>query len=360
MQKHGSFFSGIGGFDLAAHWAGWRNVFQVEINPYCQKVLSKNFPNTIRYGDIREFPSDRYVRQLDIISGGPPCQSVSNAGEKKGKKDPRFLWGPYLEAIRTIQPSFVVSENVEGLLSMDDIFEEICTNLEAQGYAVQPFIIPAGAVGAPHRRKRAWIVGYSQSNYERRLRLRQRGHKGKVRGSGCEYAENTTITGLQGSVQGSRKNGEENRKGATNKLERSDQFDSNPHNPGLQIGEGQNPGRTGGPKREWADVIGEIGSTWQQPWIEVATGFCVVDDGLPDGMGGSERNAITKAIKHFGREETEKVLGIDLRKFEQTLNRRLALEAYGNAIVPYVAYQIFEGINQFCVGMENKHKEQSL
>jgi len=159
--KHGSLFSGIGGFDLAASWLNWENVFQVEIDDYCQKVLAKNFPNVKRYRDIKEFKGRKH--SVDILSGGFPCQPFSHAGKRKGESDDRYLWPEYLRVIREIQPSHVVSENVVGLVSMDDgkTLDGILSDLEGEGYVTEQFIIPACGVGAWHRRDRIWILAYS-------------------------------------------------------------------------------------------------------------------------------------------------------------------------------------------------------
>jgi len=161
-MRHGSLFSGIGGFDLAAEWMGWENVFQVEIDPWCRKILKKNFPNAEQYGDIKEFRGER--GSVDILSGGFPCQPFSHAGKRKGESDDRYLWPEYLRIIREIQPTYVVGENVAGLVSMEDgkTLEGIFSDLEGEGYTVESFIIPACGVGAWHRRDRIWIIGYTQ------------------------------------------------------------------------------------------------------------------------------------------------------------------------------------------------------
>jgi len=162
-MRHGSLFSGIGGFDLAAEWMGWQNVFQVEWDSYCQKVLAKNFPNVKRYGDIKEFKGE--AGSVDVLTGGFPCQPFSTAGKRKGESDDRYLWPEYLRVIREIKPSYVVGENVAGLVSMEDgkTLEGIFTDLEGEEYQVESFIIPACGVGAEHRRERIWIIAYSDS-----------------------------------------------------------------------------------------------------------------------------------------------------------------------------------------------------
>src|ERR1051326_4992769 len=110
-MRHGSLFSGIGGFDLAAEWMGWENVFQVEIDGFCSKVLKKNFPNVTRYSNIDEFDGKKYYGAIDILSGGPPCQPSSQAGKRKGEKDDRWKWPQTLRVLGEIRPRFALFEN---------------------------------------------------------------------------------------------------------------------------------------------------------------------------------------------------------------------------------------------------------
>lgn len=165
-MRHGSLFSGIGGFDLAAQWIGWENIFQVEKDEWCQKVLAKNFPETKRYGDIKKFNGTKYRGAIDILTGGFPCQPYSNVGKRKGKEDTRHLWPEYLRVIREIQPRFVVGENVRGLINWAGglVFNEIQTQLEVEGYEVTSVILPACSKDASHRRERIWIVAYNNSH----------------------------------------------------------------------------------------------------------------------------------------------------------------------------------------------------
>ena len=159
-MRHGSLFSGIGGFDLAAEWMGWENVFHCEWNPFGQKILKHYWPNAESFEDITKTDFTKYEGTIDLISGGFPCQPYSTAGKRKGKNDERHLWPEMLRAIREIKPRFVVGENVRGLLSWDGglVFDEVCAELEAIGYQVSPVIIPACGVGAPHKRERIWFV----------------------------------------------------------------------------------------------------------------------------------------------------------------------------------------------------------
>ena len=159
--SHGSLFSGIGGFDLAAQWMGWTNVFQCEKDDWCRKVLAKNFPQTERFADIKEFDATKYNGAIDIISGGFPCQPFSVAGKRKGKEDDRYLWEEMLRVIGEVEPTYVVGENVTGIIGL--ALDTVLSDLEAQGYTTETFIIPACGKNAWHRRDRVWIVAYANS-----------------------------------------------------------------------------------------------------------------------------------------------------------------------------------------------------
>jgi DNA (cytosine-5)-methyltransferase 1 len=174
-MRHGSLFSGIGGFDLAAEWMGWENVFHCEWNPFGQKVLKHYWPNSISYNDITKTDFSIHRGAIDILTGGFPCQPYSSAGKRLGKEDERHLWPKMLRAIREIQPRWIVGENVLGLVNWNGgmVFEEVQADLEAERYEVQPYVLPAAAVNAPHRRDRVWFVAYA-SLYANRLRTEGR------------------------------------------------------------------------------------------------------------------------------------------------------------------------------------------
>ena len=153
-------FDGIGGFALAAEWMGWENVGSVEIDPFCRQALVYWYDYECTWTDIKAADFVRLRGRIDIITGGFPCQPFSNAGKQRGKDDDRYLWPEMLRAIREVQPRWVVGENVRGLLTNAGgmVFEQVCADMEALGYEVQPFVVPACAVDAPHRRDRVWIV----------------------------------------------------------------------------------------------------------------------------------------------------------------------------------------------------------
>src|SRR5690606_35307339 len=159
-MRHGSLFSGIGGFDLAAEWMGWENVFHCEKEKFCQQVLNYYWPKATLHEDIRNTDFTIYRGLIDILTGGFPCQPYSTAGKRLGKEDDRHLWPEMLRAIREISPRWIVGENVRGLTNWNGglVFDEVQADLESEGYEVIPFLLPACAVNAPHRRDRVWFV----------------------------------------------------------------------------------------------------------------------------------------------------------------------------------------------------------
>jgi DNA (cytosine-5)-methyltransferase 1 len=161
----GSLFDGISGFPLAASWSGIETKWLSEIDPYCLKVSKKNFPNVIQYGNIKEIGKGRKwePEAVNIISGGFPCQPYSLAGKRKGKEDDRHLWPEMLRIIREVRPRWVVGENVYGIINWNRglVFDEVQTDLEAEGYEVFAYVLPAVSINAPHRRDRVWFVAYS-------------------------------------------------------------------------------------------------------------------------------------------------------------------------------------------------------
>ena len=160
-MTHLSLFSGIGGLDLAAEWAGMQTVGQCEWADYPTQVLAKHWPDVPRWRDIRTLTEESFyertgLRAVDVISGGFPCQPFSVAGNQKGKGDDRYLWPEMLRVIRDIKPRWVVGENVPGILRIaaTDVIED----LEREGYNVVVLDLEAAAIGAPHRRERIAFV----------------------------------------------------------------------------------------------------------------------------------------------------------------------------------------------------------
>ena len=172
VLRHLDLFSGIGGFALAAKWVGWETVGFCEIDPYCQKVLRKHWPDVSIYEDVRELKGEQ-VGPVDIISGGFPCTDISVAGKQAGiEGEQSGLWSELARIIGEVRPTYAVLENVSALLSGDSgrWFQRVLGDLAEIGYDCEWHCIPASAIGAPHRRDRVWIVAYPESQRCRETR----------------------------------------------------------------------------------------------------------------------------------------------------------------------------------------------
>lgn len=379
---HASLFSGIGGFDLAARWMGWSNAFHCEINPFCLKVLRHHFKTSESYEDITQTDFRKWEGKVDVLSGGFPCQPFSLAGQRRGAEDNRYLWPQMLRAIREIKPDWVVGENVAGILTMVQpgtqveverstslfgegyteqehrqqyVIETICRDLEQEGYSVQPLLIPACAVGAPHRRDRIWFVAHrTDTGIEG---MQQEGKDG-VHAAGD--ATDTDIYGLQRDLP--RRSCQEARKGISakmpagndatiriatdtdinrrwNRKDKQEQFtecegtsdncigckDGIATDTESQQSERCEPEQPCNGSKEQGELRGinrqnHTAGTDIPDWRHFPTQppVCSRNDGLPGRLDGISFPAW----------------------------RRESVKAYGNAIVPQVAYEIFKAIEK--------------
>lgn len=345
-MTHASLFSGIGGFDYAAALLGWINIFDCEIDAFCRKVLEYHFPNSVHYGDITKQIFKEWRGKIDVLSGGFPCQPFSLAGQRKGADDNRYLWPEMLRVIREIRPTWVVGENVAGILTMvqpgaevevggqaslfgedyrkrvlhrqEYVIETICRDLECEGYAVQPLLIPACAVGAPHRRDRIWFIAHrTNAGVEAMQFTGQNGiyavgtssHADGDRYTSCgtscrtekERCERAAVSGQRG-VRCEWFNG----------LDGFSRIAADPYGKRQKYGNDQGPERWDKPDERFKKQYSS--SIWEK--FPTQSPICIGDDGLSGRLDG-----------------------ITFSKWRQE-----SVKAYGNAIVPQVAYEIFKAI----------------
>lgn len=202
-MTHLSLFSGIGGLDLAAEWAGFETVGQCEFADYPTKVLEKHWPTVPRWRDIRTLTAEDFyaktgLRTVDVISGGFPCQPFSVAGKQKGKGDDRYLWPEMCRVIRELKPRWVVGENVPGILRL--AAADVVQDLEREGFNAVVLDFEAAAVGAYHRRERVAFVAHHPDRGRRDEGEKQivAGRKGAESAGVCADVAHADQQGLQG------------------------------------------------------------------------------------------------------------------------------------------------------------------
>ena len=334
-MTHASLFSGIGGAELAATWMGWANEFHCEINPFGRKVLEYWFPKSKSYDDITKTDFREWRGKIDVLTGGFPCQPFSQAGKRKGDTDDRYLWPQMLRAIKEIRPTWVVGENVAGIVSMvesseevevghtDDIFEEnniyrkgqeftierICKDFEREGYSIQPIVIPACSIGAPHRRDRVWFVAHRDNAGDKSMQSRTKLSNEFAVTSNTECSRGRKIHNeneqKQSDGNGINCNGDE--------WTITDTYSNR-----WRIGENEQKLVKGGERKTNNSTNGKaiIKTDWHD--FPTQSPICSRNDGISDRLDG-----------------------ITFPKW-----RAESIKAYGNAWVPQVAYEIFKAINK--------------
>ena len=367
-MTHASLFSGIGGAEIAAAQMGWSNLFHCEINPFGRRVLEYWYPNSTSYEDITKTDFAPWRGRIDVLTGGFPCQPFSLAGSRKGADDDRYLWPQMLRAIREIRPSWVVGENVAGILTMvqpgtevevgggASLFGEdyrkrvllrqqftvdvICQDLEREGYSVQPFVIPACAVGAPHRRDRVWFIARRIASNPDLNRQRERAHQQvpfteRQRTSDyCACSQDGTPPHPDEYRSPSRAAGEGTERSRRGYLPQPEEWRDAPQRPDGLHGLPRDAANARSHQWEAYNIPGipkvqtqVSGGTYEElpalRWEGFPTTQPVIrggDDGLPFNVDD---------------------LSISFAKWRQE-----SVKALGNAIVPQVAYEIFRAIQQ--------------
>ena len=344
MLTHASLFSGIGGFDLAAEWAGWENIFHCEWNPFGQKVLAHHFPNSKSYNDITKTNFSIHAGSIDVLTGGFPCQPYSNAGKRLGKEDERHLWPEMLRAIQEIQPRWVVGENVLGIVNWNGgmVFEEVQVELEAQGYEVQTFILPAAGVNAPHQRYRTWFVAYSND----KGRCSEFGNVSKENGEISERNENAEFSDTSNGNASNSDNSKQFRKNNNNRewsIEKQKPYNRNKLRDNIgSITKSGNVANSKFIRLQHSSKTRQI-SREETNAKTKGSEFTLSIKTNDNGYKSKWENFPTQSPICGGNDGLPKELdGITFPKW-----RNESIKAYGNAIVPQVAYEIFKAINEF-------------
>ena len=337
-MNHASLFSGIGGFDLAAEWMGWTNIFNCDIEEFPRKVLNYHFPNAKQYADIKKTDFTIHRGEVDILTGGFPCQPFSMAGKRLGKDDERHLWPEMYRAIREIKPKWIVGENVRGLLNWSDglVLDEVYADLGNEGYEIESFVLPAAGINAPHKRDRVWIIASNSKSVRRSGRVnstnsnndKRKFKEGISNNRNCIRSE---FEGFSGISANSNNNGQTTTEVGQGMGERNDSNKTwkikSIESSGRSIQETRVNSDSNGTGLQKHDIPSESGkkrfNSWgnneaRKDWIDFPTQspVCGGDDGFPGELDG-----------------------ITVSKW-----RTESIKAYGNAIVPQIAYRIFQAI----------------
>jgi DNA (cytosine-5)-methyltransferase 1 len=382
-MNHIGLFEGIGGFSLAARWMGWETIAWCEWNEFGQKVLKHHFPKAQPHGDITKTDFTIYRGQCDIVTGGFPCQPYSLAGKRKGKADDRHLWPEMCRAIREIQPTWVVGENVFGLVSWNGglVFNEVQADLEAEGYEVFPYVLPAVSVNAPHRRDRIFFVAYNSNGRIEKMHQRSK-YKNKTEST-------TNPDNARNATHGCRtdRNGEKE-----SSQREQPQFESNRL---CNTRDAPNPNSNGqhGSNSEYEINTSERGFNAQRDVEQMGSNdvadtnsrglersakvrrdseYAIGEDGNTTQIGDvADTDSRRQPIKKHGQTESRRIaetsIPSDWQNFptqspicsgDDGLSTRLdsitfpkwrneSIKAAGNAIVPQVAFQIFKSIQLY-------------
>ena len=375
-MTHASLFSGIGGPEVAAAMLGWENAFHCEINQFGKTILDYWFPDSVSYEDITKTDFRDWRGKIDVLTGGFPCQPFSYAGKRGGQKDERYLWPQMLRAIDEIRPTWVVGENVAGIITMveggvltdlgceaalfqegDDVhryaleqsftIERICRDLECAGYSVQPMLIPAAAVGAPHRRDRVFIIAHvadaddscagretgkheserGEERIQKRNEVQFAGESNQVRSTFVEDVADSYGERREEPFKPGRK--EDYAKTGTGMDDRTLRFSSDGPSPDSNVQRRD--------ERIDTDLSGEEKRQYRKK-------DCCRFDTF--GLDASRRWREFPTVSPVHRGNDGLPFPLDDLTIPSSKWRNESLKAYGNAIVPQVMYEIFRAIEE--------------
>ncbi len=315
QMRHGSLFNGIGGFQIAAALMNWENVFSCEIDDFCNRVTKYHFPECKQYYDIKKTSFREYKGKIDILTGGFPCQPFSIAGKRLGTDDDRNLWAEMYRAVQEIQPRWVVAENSDGIISWNGgvAFEQVLVDLETESYEVQPFVLPAAGVNAPHRRNRVFFIAYNPNARVENMRQQRENEV-----HGFEFATNSDDNRCR------------NRK---NKQKPIAERKSSPNN----CGSGEN-GLTSNSDNQ----RGKLFESSKKEGTQNSNELFARKYSIPDWSCFPTQSPICRRNDGFSTK-------LDNITFSSW--RRQAIKAYGNAVVVPLVLQIFKSISE-CENLE--------
>ena len=327
-MRHVDLCSGIGGFALGFEWAGLSTpVMFCDIEEWCRNILKKHWNNVPIKSDVKELANDpdNLVPDCDILTAGYPCQPFSQAGNRKGKEDPRHIWPHIRKIVASKRPSWVVFENVYGHISLG--LDAVLLDLETEGYSTRTFIVPASGIGAPHKRDRVWIVGYTEHNGPSTSTL-QGEHGENERGSqeGQEASQQSAGTGesrIREDVGNSKDHGWDGRPTPTGREGSQDKQDES--RPEVWS-------ESSGPSTDVADSDNQRPQGRLSGWQDTERQSVVGHTGCSSATHGQSKQNWWTTEPNVGRVAN----GIPKR-----VDR---LKGLGNAIVPQIAQQIAESI----------------